>query len=127
MRCWCGPCYTGISRGTESLVFRGGVPASEHERMRAPFQSGDFPGPVKYGYLNVGLVEGGPSELVGHTVFTLYPHQSAFVVPAVSVAPIPDGVPARRAVLAGPSRPRSMCCGMPRPCSATASRWSVPG
>jgi threonine dehydrogenase-like Zn-dependent dehydrogenase len=94
--------YTGISRGTESLVFRGGVPVGEHERMRAPFQSGDFPGPVKYGYLNVGIVERGPSDLVGHPVFTLFPHQSAFVVPASEIAPIPDGVPARRAVLAGP-------------------------
>src|ERR1700760_3490383 len=47
---------SGISRGTETLVFRGGVPPSQHARMRAPFQEGDFPGPVKYGYLNVGAV-----------------------------------------------------------------------
>ncbi|WP_194410398.1 zinc-dependent alcohol dehydrogenase [Microbacterium cremeum] len=93
--------YTGISRGTESLVFRGEVPAGERERMRAPFQAGDFPGPVKYGYLNVGVVEQGPTGLVGRTVFALYPHQSAFVVPAGSVAIVPDDVPARRAVLAG--------------------------
>lgn len=93
--------YTGISRGTESLVFRGEVPAGEWERMRAPFQAGDFPGPVKYGYLNVGVVEQGPAELVGRTVFALYPHQSAFVVPAAAVAVVPDDVPARRAVLAG--------------------------
>ena len=45
---------SGISRGTETLVFRGGVPADQHARMRAPFQEGDFPAPVKYGYLNVG-------------------------------------------------------------------------
>lgn len=93
--------YTGISRGTESLVYRGEVPAGERERMRAPFQAGDFPGPVKYGYLNVGVVEQGPAELVGRTVFALYPHQSAFVVPAAAVAVVPDDVPARRAVLAG--------------------------
>lgn len=93
--------YTGISRGTESLVFRGEVPAGERERMRAPFQAGDFPGPVKYGYLNVGVVEQGPAELVGRTVFALYPHQSAFVVPAAAVAVVSDDVPARRAVLAG--------------------------
>jgi 2-desacetyl-2-hydroxyethyl bacteriochlorophyllide A dehydrogenase len=92
---------TGISRGTESIVFRGEVPAGERERMRAPFQGGDFPGPVKYGYLNVGVVEHGPAELTGRTVFTLFPHQSAFVVPASAVAVVPDGVPARRAVLAG--------------------------
>ncbi|WP_127818726.1 zinc-dependent alcohol dehydrogenase [Microbacterium sp. CPCC 204701] len=93
--------YTGISRGTESLVFRGEVPAGERERMRAPFQAGDFPGPVKYGYLNVGVVEEGPADLVGRTVFALYPHQSAFVVPSAAVAVVPDDVPARRAVLAG--------------------------
>jgi threonine dehydrogenase-like Zn-dependent dehydrogenase len=93
--------YTGISRGTESLVFRGEVPSGEHERMRAPFQEGDFPGPVKYGYLNVGVVEKGPDDVRGHPVFTLYPHQSEFVVPRSAVAPIPDGVPARRAVLTG--------------------------
>ena len=92
---------TGISRGTESLVFGGGVPASEHERMRAPFQDGDFPGPVKYGYLNVGVVEDGDAALRGRTVFTLYPHQSAFVVPATALAAVPADVPARRAVLAG--------------------------
>jgi threonine dehydrogenase-like Zn-dependent dehydrogenase len=93
--------YTGISRGTESHVFRGEVPAGEYQRMRAPFQAGDFPAPVKYGYLNVGVVERGASGLVGRTVFTLFPHQSAFVVPESAVVLVPDDVPARRAVLAG--------------------------
>ncbi len=74
--------FSGVSRGTESLVFRGGVPESQHTAMRAPFQDGDFPGPVKYGYLNVGLVEEGPGHLVDRTVFCLYPHQSRYVVPA---------------------------------------------
>ncbi len=92
---------SGVSRGTESLVFRGGVPESQHTAMRAPFQDGDFPGPVKYGYLNVGLVEEGPDRLLGRTVFCLYPHQSRYVVPASAVTPVPDSVPAGRAVLAG--------------------------
>ncbi|QKW30248.1 zinc-binding alcohol dehydrogenase [Streptomyces seoulensis] len=93
--------YSGVSRGTETLVFRGGVPVSQHEAMRAPFQEGDFPGPVKYGYLNVGVVEQGPPELAGRTVFCLYPHQSRYVVPASAVAVVPERVPAGRAVLAG--------------------------
>jgi threonine dehydrogenase-like Zn-dependent dehydrogenase len=93
--------YTGISRGTESLVFRGGVPPSQYETMRAPFQEGDFPGPVKYGYLNVGVVEEGPPDLIGRTVFCLYPHQTRYVVPASVVTPVSDDVPAARAVLAG--------------------------
>jgi threonine dehydrogenase-like Zn-dependent dehydrogenase len=93
--------YTGISRGTESIVLRGEVPESERDRMRAPFQAGALPFPVKYGYLNVGIVEDGPADLVGVTVFTLFPHQSAFVVPVDAVARVPAGVPARRALLAG--------------------------
>jgi len=92
---------SGVSRGTETLVFRGGVPPGQYEAMRAPFQEGDFPGPVKYGYLNVGVVEQGPPQLRGRTVFCLYPHQTAYVVPAAAVTVVPDGVPPARAVLAG--------------------------
>jgi len=90
-----------VSRGTETLVFRGGVPASQYGAMRAPFQEGDFPGPVKYGYLSVGAVEQGPPELRGRTVFCLFPHQTAYVVPADAVTVVPDAVPPARAVLAG--------------------------
>jgi NADPH:quinone reductase-like Zn-dependent oxidoreductase len=93
--------HSGISRGTETLVFRGGVPASQYAAMRAPCQDGDFPWPVKYGYLNVGEVERGPAELIGRTVFCLYPHQTAYVVPVEAVVVVPDDVPAERAVLAG--------------------------
>ncbi len=93
--------YSGISRGTESLVFQGLVPQSQYDLMRAPFQEGDLPGPVKYGYLNVGVVEEGDPALVGRTVFCLYPHQTRYVVPASAVTPLPSEVPAERAVLAG--------------------------
>lgn len=92
--------YSGISRGSESLVFRGEVPTSEYARMRAPFQEGEFPGPVKYGYVSVGQVEQGPSDLVGRHVFCLYPHQTRYRVPASAVHPLPEAVPAARAVLA---------------------------
>jgi len=92
---------SGVSRGTETLVFRGGVPPSQYGSMRAPFQEGNFPAPVKYGYLNVGTVEHGPADLRGRTVFCLYPHQTAYVVPAHAVTVVPEGVPPARAVLAG--------------------------
>ena len=92
--------YSAISRGTESLVFAGRVPEAEWQRMRAPFQEGQFPGPVKYGYCNVGEVESGPAHLVGQTVFCLYPHQERYVVPASAVQVVPSNVPAERAVLA---------------------------
>jgi threonine dehydrogenase-like Zn-dependent dehydrogenase len=93
--------YSGVSRGTETLVFRGAVPPDQYGAMRAPFQEGDFPAPVKYGYLSVGTVEKGPTELRGRTVFCLYPHQTAYVVPAGAVAVVPEEVPPARAVLAG--------------------------
>ena len=92
---------SGVSRGTESLVFAGRVPASQYDVMRAPFQDGAFPGPVKYGYLNVGVVEDGPAGLAGRTVFCLHPHQTAYVVPASAVSVVPPGVPPARAVLTG--------------------------
>jgi hypothetical protein len=93
-------CYSGISRGTESLVFEGRVPPSEFERMRAPFQGGRLPVPVKYGYSSVGLVEEGPEHLRGRAVFCLYPHQTRYVVPLSAVYALPPKVPPERAVLA---------------------------
>lgn len=92
--------FTAISRGTESIVFRGEVPESAYHRMRCPFQEGDFPAPVKYGYSSVGVVVEGPSPLRGRNVFCLYPHQTRYQVPADAVYTLPDGVPAKRAVLA---------------------------
>jgi 2-desacetyl-2-hydroxyethyl bacteriochlorophyllide A dehydrogenase len=92
--------YSAISRGTERLVFEGRIPPSEHQRMRAPLQAGDFPFPVKYGYASVGRVVWGPEPLLGHNVFCLHPHQSAYLVGADQVLPLPALVPAARAVLA---------------------------
>lgn len=92
--------FSGISRGTEALVFQGRVPASEHQRMRAPFQAGEFPAPIKYGYASVGRVEQGRADLVDRQVFVLYPHQTRYIVPADSVHVLPERVPAERAVLA---------------------------
>jgi hypothetical protein len=92
--------YSGVSRGTESLVFGGHVPPSEYQRMRAPFQSGQFPAPVKYGYASVGRIVEGPPELAGKISFCLYPHQRHYVVPCDALYVLPESVPAHRAVLA---------------------------
>jgi len=92
--------YSAVSRGTESLVFDGRVPKSEFSRMRCPFQVGDFPAPLKYGYASVGRVARGRSELRDRLVFCLYPHQTAYVVPEGAVVLLPDGVSPERAVLA---------------------------
>src|SRR5579871_2027552 len=91
---------SGISRGTESLVYRGLVPESEWRRMRCPFQDGEFPFPVKYGYAVAGVVEDGPAARVGERVFCLHPHQSRFTVPAEAAFALPKDLPTERAVLA---------------------------
>jgi NADPH:quinone reductase-like Zn-dependent oxidoreductase len=91
---------SAISRGTESLVFQGRVPASEYQTMRCPFQEGDFPAPVKYGYASMGTVQVGPATLRGQRVFCLYPHQDSYVVPADAVVRVPENVPDERAALA---------------------------
>src|SRR5215470_19440857 len=96
VRALCG----ALSRGTERLVLAGHVPASEFERMRAPFMGGNFPFPVKYGYTTVGWVEAGPADLEGRVVFALHPHQNIFNVPSSSVVRLPNSLPPSRAVLA---------------------------
>ncbi len=90
--------YSAISRGTEALVFHGRVPASQYAAMRAPFQAGEFPAPVKYGYISVGEIEDGPEA--GTRVFCLYPHQDRYQVPRTEVSAISPDVPPERAVLA---------------------------
>ncbi len=93
--------FSGVSRGTEMLVLRDMVPPEVAGLMRAPFQEGEFPYPVKYGYLSVGVVENGPPSWVGKRVFCLHPHQDRYVVEVEALTPIPADVPNQRAVLAG--------------------------
>jgi threonine dehydrogenase-like Zn-dependent dehydrogenase len=93
--------YSGISKGTELVVHNARVPQCVAEEMAAPNQEGSFPGPVKFGYLSVGVVEDGPADWLGKTVFCLYPHQDRYVVPVESLTVVPDDVPPRRAVLTG--------------------------
>ena len=92
--------YGAVSRGTESLIAAGRVPASEYERMRGPYMGGSFPFPVKYGYSTVGRIEAGPDGLIGRDVFLLHPHQTVFDVPADAAVPVPGNVPTSREVLA---------------------------
>lgn len=91
---------SGVSRGTESLVFQGRVPDELHAIMRCPFQEGEFPGPLKYGYALVGIAEYGPANLAGRRVFSLHPHQDVAIVPVEGCRLVPDDVPTERAVLA---------------------------
>ena len=91
--------FSGLSRGTESLIWHGRVPPADYERMRAPFMDGAFPFPVKYGYANVGVVELGPDSLLGQVVFSLSPHQTLFAVKARALCLVGQAT-SKRAVLA---------------------------
>ena len=85
---------SGVSRGTEALVWSGRVPPGQFEAMRAPLMGGSFPFPVKYGYSVVGARDN------GERVFVLHPHQDRFLAPAALCVPVPDAIPTPRAVLA---------------------------
>ena len=92
--------FGSLSRGTESLIYRGLVPESEYSRMATPSMGGNFPFPVQYGYANVGQIEDGPADLIGLRVFALKPHQTRYQASIDDVVVLPDGVTAERAVLA---------------------------
>lgn len=92
--------WSGISRGTERIVFEGCVPQSEHERMRCPHQEGSFSFPIKYGYALVGEREDALGRDTADTVFVLHPHQERICVDESALYPLPSGVPPRRAILA---------------------------
>ncbi|MEP1443670.1 MAG: zinc-binding alcohol dehydrogenase [Hyphomicrobiales bacterium] len=95
--------YSGISRGTESIVFNGKIPKSEWQAMRCPHQNGDFSFPIAYGYAVVGKViaigSGITKLFAGETVFVLHPHQENIIIAEDMARPIPENVPANRAVL----------------------------
>lgn len=92
--------FSALSRGTESLVYRGLVPQSEYVRMAAPWMGGAFPFPVQYGYSNIGRIEAGPSHLIDQLVFALRPHQTVYQAGLSEVIALPAGLSAQRAVLA---------------------------
>lgn len=92
--------YSAISRGTERLIWSGNVAETEWQRMRAPFQTGDFPFPVKYGYSAAGIVVDGPEDWIGAHTFALHPHQDVFSLPIDRVTRLPDTLPLSRATLA---------------------------
>ena len=95
--------YSGISRGTESLVYHGKVPKTEENRMQCPHQVGSFSYPVSYGYACVGEVIETQSDITrvkkGDRVFVLHPHQDIFYVSEDACNLLLDELPSPRAVL----------------------------
>ncbi len=117
---------SGVSRGTETLVFRGGVPAEPVRRDARAVPGGRLPraGEVRLPQRRRRRATG-PRELRGRTVFCLYPHQTAYVVPAAAVRACRTTCRRRARCWPARWRPRSTRSGTPRRWSATGSPSSA--
>lgn len=86
---------SGLSHGTEMLVFRGEAPADL--ALDLPTLAGSYAFPIKFGYASVGRVietGAGVSELAaGDHVFVHHPHQEEYVVRAASAVGLPKRLP----------------------------------
>jgi threonine dehydrogenase-like Zn-dependent dehydrogenase len=85
--------YSGISGGTELLVYRGEVPHELVLDEALDELHGTFSYPFAYGYGSVGQVQG-----LDEPVFAFHPHQDIFVVRRQALVPLP-GVSPRIATL----------------------------
>lgn len=95
--------YSGISAGTELLVYRGQIPESLalDESIDALADSQAIY-PLQYGYACVGEVIAAGAELdpswVGRRVFSFQPHASHFLAAPSAVIPLPDDLDPKSAV-----------------------------
>ncbi len=96
--------FSGISHGSEMMVYRGEVPAGLAADSTLPTLQGSFSFPVKYGYASVGRVVdagGGVNELAeGDLVFAFNPHETCYTVPATVVIRLPQELDPRIGVFA---------------------------
>ncbi|MDY6844853.1 MAG: zinc-binding alcohol dehydrogenase [Thermodesulfobacteriota bacterium] len=88
--------YSGISHGTEMLVYRGQVPQGLKLDLSIPTMEGSFSFPIKYGYSNVGRVvktgKGVETLLVDDLVFVHAPHETIYVIPEDSAVKLDHGI-----------------------------------
>jgi NADPH:quinone reductase-like Zn-dependent oxidoreductase len=90
---------SGISQGTELLLYKGEGPTPFDPSLDAP---GAPTYPRRYGYAWVGQVIESQSDAhpLGSRVFALVPHGDEHCLDAGQARPLPAGLPAERAVLA---------------------------
>jgi threonine dehydrogenase-like Zn-dependent dehydrogenase len=80
---------SGISGGTERLVYRGEIPADLALDDTIDALGGTFSYPFAYGYACVGEVAES-----GQRVFAFHPHQDVFTAPVSELVPLPAVDPA---------------------------------
>src|SRR5215468_160647 len=85
---------SGISGGTERLVYRGEVPADMALDDTIDALGGTFSYPFAYGYACVGEVAES-----GQAVFAFHPHQDVFAARAGELIPLPPIDPASATLL----------------------------
>ncbi len=94
---------SGISAGTELLIYRGDAPADFPADASLPALSGTLEFPLKYGYSAVGRVveigAGVEKARLGRTVFAFQPHQTRFVTPLDQTLALPGNLLPEEAVL----------------------------
>jgi len=87
---------SGISAGTEMLIYRGDAPTDLPADETLEALDGDLSFPVRYGYAAVGdVVDAGPAvdgAWVGRTVFGFTPHETRFALPPDRLIAVPEGV-----------------------------------
>lgn len=93
---------SAISPGTESLIFRGGMPDNWAMDEQLKSLGGEFRYPFKYGYALVGEIVGAghrdDRQWLGRHVFAFHPHQTQAVVDKSDCYLLPEGMPAERAL-----------------------------
>jgi len=94
---------SGLSAGTERLVFLGRLEGDEPLDTSLAGLDGALRYPLRYGYCAVGVVErvgpGTDAQWVGRRVFAFAPHQSQVVVPVSALVALPAGVSAEAATM----------------------------
>jgi 2-desacetyl-2-hydroxyethyl bacteriochlorophyllide A dehydrogenase len=93
---------SGISPGTELLIYRGQAPTDLPVDDTITALAGDFAFPLKYGYAAVGRViavgSAAEREWEGRLVFAFQPHASHFLSAPAELLPVPDALRPEEAV-----------------------------
>ena len=96
--------FSGISHGSEMMVYRGEIPSELSLDSSLPTLRGSFGFPVKYGYASVGRVIDAGSGVSGFEegdlVFAFNPHETCYTVPAAAVIRLPPELDPRAGIFA---------------------------